>query len=126
MPDGLDALAEVIEDMAALDATASREETADNAGDVLADVECLGIIHTNTLYAKTETADAWEHDCLTLRKPLLQDVLQFRHYTNNGSLAEAAVATSLGGYLIERDLALTDCFSKIFSIRTAALDVVLD
>ena len=71
MPDGLDAITEVVEDVAALDATASREETADNAGDVLADVECLGIIHTDALNAKTEAADAWEHDSLTIGQLLL-------------------------------------------------------
>ncbi len=71
MPDGLDAITEVIEDMAALDATASREETADNAGDVLADVECLGIIHTDALYTQTETADTREHDSLTIGQLLL-------------------------------------------------------
>ena len=39
---------------------------------------------------------------------------------------EAAVATSFSGYLVKHYLALTNCFCKIFSIRTTALDIVLD
>jgi len=51
LPDGFDTFAEVVEDMTALDAATSREETTDNAGDVTADVECLRIIHTDAFYA---------------------------------------------------------------------------
>lgn len=64
LPDGLDAFAEVVEDMAALDAAACRQEAADEAGDVLADVEVLRIIHTNALHAQAETADAGQDDRL--------------------------------------------------------------
>ncbi len=34
--------------------------------------------------------------------------------------------TDLLADFVERDVALTDCFCKVFSIRTAALDVVLN
>ena len=42
--------------MATLDATTGREETTDDAGDMTTDVECLRIIHTDTLHTKTETS----------------------------------------------------------------------
>ena len=71
LPDGLDSVAEVVEDVAALDATACGEEAADDAGDVTADVELLRIIDTYTLYAKTETTDSVEHYGLTLGQPFL-------------------------------------------------------
>ena len=126
LPYGLDTLAEVVEDMATLDAATGWEETADDAGDVASDVEFLRIIHPDTLYPKAETADSWEYDRLTLGKAVLQDILEFCYHTIHSSLREAAVTASLSGYLIERHLALTDCFCKVFAIRVAALDVVLD
>jgi hypothetical protein len=126
LPDGLDALAEVVEDMATLNAATSREETADDAGDVTTDVEFLRIIHPDTLYPKAETADSWEYDRLTLGKTVLQDILEFCYHTIHSALREAAVTASLCGYLIERHLALTDCFCKKFPIRATALNVVLD
>ena len=52
--------------MASLNTATGREETADDAGDVAADVECLRVIHPDALYTKTETADAKENDRLTL------------------------------------------------------------
>ena len=126
LPDGFDALAEVVEDMATLNAATSREETADDAGDVTTDVEFLRIIHSDTLYPKAETADSREYDRLTLGKSVLQDILKFCYHTIHSPLGKSAVTASLSGYLIERHLALTDCFCKVFTIRVAALDVVLD
>lgn len=52
--------------MASLNTATGREETADDACDVAADVECLRVIHPDALYTKTETADAKENDRLTL------------------------------------------------------------
>lgn len=66
LPYGFDTLAEIIEDMASLNTATGREETADDACDVAADVECLRVIHPDALYTKTETADAKENDRLTL------------------------------------------------------------
>ena len=66
LPDGFDTFAEVVEDMTAWDATAGREETTDDAGDVAADVECLRIIYPDAFHPKAEAADTWEYDCLTL------------------------------------------------------------
>lgn len=60
LPDGLYTVAEVVEDVAALDAAACREKAADDAGDVLADVEVLWVIDTNTLHAEAEPSDAVE------------------------------------------------------------------
>jgi hypothetical protein len=126
LPDGFDAFAEVVEDMAALDTATGWEETADDAGDVASDVEFLRIIHPDTLYPKAETADSWEYDRLALGKSVLQDILKFCYHTIHSPLGKSAVTASLSGYLTERHLALTDCFCKIFSIRAAALDIVLD
>ena len=75
LPNGLDALAEIINDMVTLGATAGRQETTDDAGDVMPDVECLRTVHTDALYTQAETADAWEHHRLTVGKPMFQDVL---------------------------------------------------
>ena len=66
LPDGFDTFAEVVEDMASLNTATGREETADDAGDVTVDVECLRVIHPDALYTKTETADARENDRLPL------------------------------------------------------------
>ncbi len=112
--------------MATLDAATGREETTDDTGDVTADVEGLRVVHTDALYPETEAADAWKDDRLALWEPLFQDVLQFRHDTDDGSLAEAPVTTSLGGYLVKGYLALTHRFGKIFPIRTASLNIVLN
>jgi hypothetical protein len=126
MPDDLHTLAEIIEDVAALNTTASGKETADDAGDVATDVEFLRIIHPDTLYPKAETADSWEYDRLTLGKSVLQDILKFCYHTIHSPLGKSAVTASLSGYLTERHLALTDCFRKKFPIRATALNVVLD
>ena len=58
MPDGLHAVAVVIEDMTVLDAATGREEAADDAGDVAADVERFRIVHADALHAEAEAADA--------------------------------------------------------------------
>jgi hypothetical protein len=50
LPNGLDALAEIINDMVTLGATAGRQETTDNTGDVMPDVESLRTVHTDALY----------------------------------------------------------------------------
>jgi hypothetical protein len=126
MPDSLDTLTEVVENVATLDATASGEETADDTGDVLSDVEVLGIVHTDALHTETETADAREHHRLTLPQFLLQNILKFRHNTYHSTLCKTTITTSLFGDFIERYLALTYCLGKIFPVRTATLDIVLD
>ena len=107
LPDGLDTLAEVIEDMAPLDTASSRQEAAHDARDVTTDVERLRIIDTDALYPKTETSDAWKNDGLTFRKPMLQDVLKFCYHTIHGPFRESAVATGFSCYLTERYLAKT-------------------
>ena len=75
LPDGLDTIAEVVEDMAALDTTASREEAANDSGDVLSDVERLGIIHTDALHTEIETSDARKYHRLTFPQFLFQNIL---------------------------------------------------
>jgi hypothetical protein len=108
LPDGFDAVAEVVEDVTAGDAATCREEAADNAGDVVADVELLRIIDTYTLHAKTETADARENHRLAIRELFLEKILQFCDDTDDRTLRETAVATGLGCNLVERYLTLTD------------------
>ena len=66
LPDGLDAHTEVVEDMAALDAATSWQETTDEAGDMAAEIEFFRIGNTNTLHMKTETTDAWQDNCLAI------------------------------------------------------------
>lgn len=83
LPDGLDTLADVVENVAALNATAGGEETADDPGNVLADVELLRIIYTDALHAEAETSDARKDHRLTLPQFLFQDVLQFRHHADD-------------------------------------------
>ena len=75
MPDDLHTLAEIIEDVAALNTTASGKETADDAGDVAADIEVLGVIDTETLYTQAESSDARKDDRLSLTQFLLESIL---------------------------------------------------
>ena len=126
LPYGLDTIAEVVDDMTSLDATASGEETANDTGDVLADVEGLRIVHTDALHTKTETADAREYHRLAFPQFLLQNILKFRYDTDDRTLREAAVTTGLFGDFTECHLALAHGLGKIFPIRTATLDIVLD
>ena len=126
LPDGLDTIAEVVEDVTALNATACGEETADITSDVTTDVECLRVIDTDTLYPKTETADTGEDNGLPVRQSVLEDLLQLRYHTDDRTLGKTTVPTGFSGNLLERYLTLTHCFRKVFPIRAAALDVVLD
>ena len=126
MPDSLHTVAEVVEDVAALNAAACGKEAADNTGDVLADVERLRVIDTDTLHTEAETAYAREHYCLSFSKPVLQNILQLRYHAYDGTLGNTAVTTCLCRDFIEGDLTLTHCLGKIFPIRTAALNIVLD
>lgn len=75
MPDDLHTLAEIIEDVAVLNTTASGKETADDAGDVAADIEVLGVIDTDTLYTQAESSDARKDDRLSLTQFLLESIL---------------------------------------------------
>ena len=75
LPDGLDTLAEVIKDMPACDATAGREETTDDAGDVAPDIKVLRVVNTDAFHTKAETSDAWKDNRLSFRQPMFQDVL---------------------------------------------------
>ena len=78
LPDGLDVLAEVIDDVAAYGATAGGEEAADDASDVAADVELLRIIDALAFHTQTETADAWQHHRVAVAQPGLHQILQVR------------------------------------------------
>ena len=66
MPDGFDAIAEVVENVATLGAAAGGKETANDAGDMTTDVEGLGIVNTDALHTQAETADAGEDNCMSL------------------------------------------------------------
>ena len=126
LPHGFDAVADIVEDMAALGAAAGREETTDDAGNMAADVKLLRVVNADALHAKTEPADTRKDDRLALRQSMFQNTLQFGHHTDDGTFAETAVAAGFGGYIVEGHLALADCFCKILAIRTAALDIVFD
>ena len=65
LPDSLHTIAEVIQDMTALNTTTCGQETTDNASDMSADVKRFGIIDTDALNTQAETSDAREDDCLT-------------------------------------------------------------
>jgi len=100
LPDGLDAVAEVVEDVAALDVATGGEEAADDAGDVVTDVECLGGINTDTLHTKAETADARKDDGLAVAQFLLHDILNLSGDSDNGTFGEATIATGFCGYFV--------------------------
>ena len=100
LPDDLDAVAEIVEDVAALDAAPCGQETADDTGDVTRDVKVLGIVDTDTLHAKAETADAWKDDRLTFRQPMLEDVLQFGDHHDDRSLGTAAFVYKTGRFFL--------------------------
>ena len=126
LPDGLDAIAEIVEDTPARNAAAGGQETADDTGDVTRDVKVLGIVDTDTLHAKAEAADAWKDDRLTFRQPMLEDVLQFGDHHDDRSLGTAAVTTGFLRNFLKRYFTLTDGLGIIFPIAATALDVVLD
>ncbi len=75
MPDGLDTVTEVVENVATLNATTGGEEAANDTGDMVADVECLRIVHADALYTKTETTYAREHHRLAFSEFLFQNIL---------------------------------------------------
>ena len=75
MPDGLDTFAEVVENMTALDATTSGEEAADDAGNMAADIEILGIIDTDALHTQAEATNARQHNGLPFTQFLLHSIL---------------------------------------------------
>lgn len=66
LPHGFYTIADVIEDVTPLNTMAGRQKSADNPGDMAADIECLGIVDADALHTKTETANAWEYDRLSL------------------------------------------------------------
>ena len=86
LPDGLDAFAEVVEDVAALDAAAGREKTADDAGDVASDVEVLRVFDTDALHTEAEAANAGKDDGLAFTEFLLHDVLDLGGNTHHRAL----------------------------------------
>ena len=59
--------------MTPLNAASGWEETADNAGEVMADIEILWIIYTYTLYTKTETTDTRQDNCLAIGQFFFKD-----------------------------------------------------
>ena len=61
MPDGLDTFAKVVKNMAALNTAAGGKEAADDAGDVMADVEFLWVVYADAFHTKTEASDAGKH-----------------------------------------------------------------
>ena len=126
LPDDLDALAEVIEDMSARDAATCGEKAADDTRDVASDVKVLRVIDTDTLHAEAETADAWKDDRLAFRQTVFQNVLKFCDHHDDRTLGTAAVPTGFLCNFIECDLTLTDGLGIIFPIAAAALDIVLD
>lgn len=75
MPDGLDTFAKVVKNMAALNTATGGKETADDAGDVTANVEGFRVVHTNALYTKAETSDAGQYHGLAVAQFLLHGVL---------------------------------------------------
>ena len=65
LPDGFDTVAEVVENVAALNTASSRKESADNSGDVTADVELLWVFDTNAFHTETKTTNTWKDNGLT-------------------------------------------------------------
>ena len=119
-------VAEVVENAAALGATPGRQETADDAGDVLLNVELPGFIHASALHTQAETPDAWEHDGMPVGQFLLEQILQFCDHGNDGAFRQMTVPARLFRNLAERYFALAHGLCKIFTVGAAALDVVLD
>ena len=112
--------------MTPLNAAPSRKEATDNARDMLTDVECFRVIHTDALHPETETTDARKDHRLPFGKFLLQDILQFCDHADHSTFRESTVTACLSRDLVESNLALTHCLRKILPIRTTTLDVVLN
>ena len=97
VPDGLETLAGVVDDVAGGGTVAGGEEAADETGEVTADVEVLGVVDTFTFYADAEPAYAVDDDGLTQCEALLHEFLEFGDYQLDVALANATVAAGLFG-----------------------------
>lgn len=62
LPYGLYALAEIVEDVAALNTATGWQETTNDAGDVAADIEFLRVIHTDAFYTQAEATYARQNN----------------------------------------------------------------
>lgn len=116
VPHGFHAFAEVVKDVAALDAATGGQEAADDAGDVAADVESLGVVDANALDTQAESADAGQYHGLTFAQFLLKQVLQFRHDTDDSAFAETAVAVDFLADVVNGHFALTDGLGEVFAV----------
>ena len=76
LPDGGDALAEVVEDVAGCGAATGRKEATDDAGDVTTDVELIGLVYALAFHTEAEAADAWQYDGVAVGELHLHGVLQ--------------------------------------------------
>ena len=124
VPDDLHALAEFIEDVSALDAAAGGKEATDDASDVVADIECLWVVDTDTFHTEAETTDTGEHHSLALTQFLFEHVLKFRDDTRDGAFRETTVSANLLTDFVECNLTLTHGLGKVSPVRTATLNVV--
>ena len=112
--------------MAILNATACGEEPTNETGDVTTDIEVLRIIYTDTLHTETETANTGKYHRMAVPEFLFQNILKLRHDTNDRTFRETTVTTRLFGYFFKCHFTLAHSLCKIFSIRAAALDIVLN
>lgn len=90
LPDGVDAVADVVEDVVAGGAVAGGQEAADDALDVAAQAELLRVVHALALHAEAEAAYLGQDDGVAVGEFHLQRVLQVGHHGHYGRLVVAA------------------------------------
>ena len=91
LPDGLDTLAEVVEDVAVLgpftdiDAATCWEETTDDSLDMSSYIELFGFFYTNALNTQAKATDAFDDHRLTIGQTVFHHILKFGYAPNKST-----------------------------------------
>ena len=103
----------------------SREEAADGALHVAADVERLWVVNANAFRTETEPSDAVNHDGLAIGQAVLHHVFKFCYYCYHIAPFYTTVGACFLCQLAKGDIAGAYCLCEILAIAAATLDVVL-
>jgi hypothetical protein len=103
----------------------SREETADGALHVAADVERLWVVNANAFRTETEPSDAVNHDGLAIGQAVLHHVFKFCYYCYHIAPFYTTVGACFLCQLAKGYFTCAYCLCEILAIAAATLDVVL-
>lgn len=126
LPDGIDAIAEIIDDVVTAITVTGWEKAADDASDVATTAELLRLIYPLTLHTKAEATDFRNHNGIALGEFHLQGLLQIGDDSHYRRVVIAASHQRLTYHIFKGDIALAHRLGKVFSEGATALDVVPD